>query len=258
MNNSISYEQPLTETIRACLRLEYLFQQIDHQIHDTSLPSTRYTINLINQLLQLADRSDLKIKLSKEIQNCLTSLTSSTQCHEEYVPHQQALHQQLQALLRHLIDVNGKFAQGLRQAELFNLLRLHASNPGGDSNFSIPIYHYWLEQPGALRQTTIRQWLTEFQPIKTAVSLILHCVRNHVEIVEKTAISGFHQEIVHPQGKNLRLLRISLNRNISAYPEMSIGKHFISIRFLIPDIYQKPRQCGQDLPFILKYYYLND
>ena len=33
----ITYEQPLNEIIRVCLRLEQLFQQIDHQSFDLKI-----------------------------------------------------------------------------------------------------------------------------------------------------------------------------------------------------------------------------
>src|SRR5687767_15170938 len=68
MNKMIIYEQPLNEAIRVCLRLEQLFRHIDHHQDDTSEISVRNTIALIINILHLLDRSDLKAKLTKELQ----------------------------------------------------------------------------------------------------------------------------------------------------------------------------------------------
>src|SRR5690348_5840268 len=73
-NNVIIYEQPLNELIRVCLRLEQLFQHIDHLIVDTSPIGTRnLTVTIIN-LLNLLDRPDLKAKLAKELSLHLNQL----------------------------------------------------------------------------------------------------------------------------------------------------------------------------------------
>ena len=66
MSNQLIYDQPFNETIRVCLRLEQLFQSIDHQMNELSIPGTRQLIHLIINLLHLLDRPDLKSKLAKE------------------------------------------------------------------------------------------------------------------------------------------------------------------------------------------------
>ena len=74
MDNEITYEQPLNEVIRVCLRLEQLFQQIDHALDDHSTISTRHLVTLIINALHLLDRPDLKAKLAKELSHHLTNI----------------------------------------------------------------------------------------------------------------------------------------------------------------------------------------
>src|SRR3990167_4743370 len=65
--DKIIYEQPLNEIIRVCLRLELLFQQIDHRLNDISILGTREIVSLVINVLNILDRPDLKAKLAKEL-----------------------------------------------------------------------------------------------------------------------------------------------------------------------------------------------
>jgi cell division protein ZapD len=246
MDSVITYEQPLTEIIRVCLRLEQLFQQIDYQLQDTSLFGTRHMIMLINQLLQLLDRPDLKAKLAKEMSY---HLASPARLHTLELT---TLAQPLEELSRCFIDSSGKIGQHLRDIELFNTLRLHLATPGGGSSFDTPIYHYWLQQPTLFRQMTIQNWMAEFAQVKTAILSILRLVRHNAKIEQKVAIHGFYQELLDPHS-NLRMVGINVLPTIPAYPEMSIGRHFLSVRFFIPNIEKRATQYDENLPFTLAY-----
>lgn len=252
MNDTIIYEQPLNEIIRVCLRMEQLFQQIDHQLHDTSELGTRNVINFIIDLLHLLDRPDLKAKLAKELNHHLTNLQRYGDSPDIDAKKLNKLTEQLDELSKSLIESSGKIGQRLRDIELLNTLRMHLASPGGGCSFDIPIYHFWLQQPAAKRQAVIKDWLTEFNQIRSAVVLVLDLVRKNARVEEKTAVHGFHQELLDPQS-NLRMIRIGISHNIPAYPEISVGRHFLSARFFSPDIEKRPAQYTENLTFWLAY-----
>jgi len=252
MTNSTIYEQPLNEVIRVCLRLEQLFQQIDHQLTDTSILGTRNLVALIINVLHLLDRPDLKAKLAKELSHHLTNLMRFGNMPEIDTKKLNSLTQQIEELSRGLIDNSGKLAHRLRDIELLNMLRLHLASPGGGCSFDIPLFHYWLEQPVERRQAVIKDWLQEFAQIKATVTLILDLVRKNAKAEEKTAVHGFHQELLDPQS-NLRMIRVIIPHHIAAYPEISVGRHFLSVRFYDPDIEHRPVQYTQNLVFQLGY-----
>ena len=247
----IIYEQPLNELVRVCLRLEQLFSQIDHQITDARMPNTRNTVILIINLLQLLDRPDLKAKLAKELshqQGLLTRLKNVSQIDQEKLD---AILTQLDTLTRCFIDSSKKIGHNLREIDLLNNLRLHLASPGGGCSFDIPLYYYWLQQSDTIRHATLLEWLAEFDTIRSASSLILQLIRaGDAKIQQKTAEHGFYQELLDPQ-INLRLIRVGIPSDTPAYPEISIGRHFLSVRFFSPSLQQRSTQYLNHLQFHL-------
>lgn len=252
MNDTIIYEQPLNEIIRACLRLEQVFQHLDHQLNDTSKIGTRHAVSHIINILQLLDRPDLKAKLAKEISHLLANLSRYEDAPSIDSAKLDYLTRELDALSRSLIDSSGKIGHRLRDTELLNILRLQLANPGGACSFDMPLNHYWLEQPTEVRHATLRNWLKEFDQIRKTVRLVLDVVRNHSKIEKKQAVRGFHQELLDPQS-NIRMIRIGITPDIPAYPEISVGRHFLSIRFYSPNIEKRPEQYPENLNFWLAY-----
>ena len=252
MNHTIIYEQPLNEVIRACMRLEFLFKQLDYQLQDFSELGTRHVIETIVHLLQLLDRPDLKSKLSKELVHLHGNLMRFDDMPDIDSDKLRQITEQLKQAAHHLIESNGKIGQRLRDVELLNHLRLQFANPAGGLCFDIPLNHYWLRQPKATREKTIQQWLAEFTEIRKTVDLVLELFRKNAQLVKKDATNGFYQELLDPNA-NLRMIRIGVTEDTAAYPEISIGRHFLSVRFFTPDIEKRPLQFPHDLSFWIAY-----
>jgi cell division protein ZapD len=252
MKNTIIYDQPLNEVIRVCLRLEQLFQQIDHQLFDESTFGSRNLIVYIINVLHILERPDLKAKLAKELAHLQTYLLRFGTAPDADTDKIAKLTEELNKLSRSMIETSGKIGYRLRDIELLNTLRLHLASPGGGCSFDLPLFHCWLQQPAHQRQATIKGWLTEFHEIRAAATLVLELVRNNAKIDEKTAVHGFHQELLDPQS-NLRMIRIGIHHNLPVFPEISIGRHFLSVRIFTLDIDNKPQQYTQNVPFWIAY-----
>ncbi len=252
IDNAIIYEQPLNEIIRVCLRLEQLFLQIDQHSSDHTILGTRSLISIIINVLQLLDRPDLKAKLAKELIQQTHILSRLEHTPEIDSAKLRTLLKQLEELSRSFIDSSGKLAQPLRDVELLNNLRLHLASPGGGCSFDIPVYQYWLHQSADYRDETIHSWLAEFNNIRLATSLLLQLTRESGKTQKKSAAHGFYQELLDPQ-VNLRLIRVAIPHGFEAYPEISIGRHFLSIRFFSPVIHDRPTQYMHNFDFLLSY-----
>jgi len=252
MSEMIIYEQPLNEIIRVCLRLEQLFHEIDHGLNDASELGTRNVISFIINVLHLLDRPDLKAKLAKELNHLHVSYMRYGDAPEIDAQKLSRFMHQLQDLSHSLIDSSGKIGHRLRDVELLNTLRMHLASPGGGCSFDTPLFYYWLQQPIETRLLTINNWLADFAQTRAAVDLLLNLVRNNAKAVQKTAVHGFYQELLDPQS-NLRMIRIEIPKNVPAYPETSVGRHFLSVRFFVPDIQKRPTQYSENLDFQLGY-----
>ncbi len=252
MKEPIIYEQPLNEVIRVCLRLEQLFLQLDYQLSDLSELGTRSLITIIINILQLLDRPDLKAKLAKEISHQLIYLRRYGNSPGIDAQKLSDLTVRLETLASSLIESSGKIGHRLRDIELLNTLRMHLASPGGGCSFDIPMFHYWLKQPVEVRKASIVDWLSDFNEIREGVTLVLDIVRNNGKSLEKNAIHGFYQELLDPQS-NLRMIRISIAADSHAFPETSVGRHFLSVRFFTPNIYQRAEQFTGNLPFLITY-----
>jgi cell division protein ZapD len=251
-DQSIVYEQPLNELVRVCLRLEMLFKQIDHQLIDMTEFGCRLSLTTLMHILQLLDRPDLKAKLTKELQY------QSQQLHylrQFDIVDQDKLEQvinELDKLSSYFIENNRKLGQSLRDIELINALRLHIHNPGGACNFDIPQFHQWLKQDKNIAHQIIMSWLDILSPIRSSVTHILSLIRENSKQQSKSAENGFYQELLDPQS-NLKLVRIILDASVISYPEISLGRHFLSIRFFEPNIETRPIQKSATIHFKLTY-----
>jgi cell division protein ZapD len=255
MRETILYEQPLNEVIRACLRLEQLFAQVDYCIQDQSAWGARQVIYLITNILYLVDRPDLKSKLAKELNQQLSSLARLNNIPEIDTDKLQQLTAQLTAHIQYLIESSGKIGQRLREVELLNTLRLHLANPGGGCSFDVPLYHHWLQQPNTVKHAIMSDWITEFAEIRTAITLLLDLVRRRSHWENKQAVSGFYQELLDPQ-LQLRMICLNMSDQDDAFPEISVGRHFLSVRFYIPTIQRVPAQYTGTVNFSLAYCHL--
>lgn len=251
MNAFIIYEQPLNEIIRVCLRLEHLFQQIDVQKLDDSILGTHRTIALIINILHLLDRPDLKAKLAKELSHHFANLNRYSHLPNLDQQKFSEITSQLDKLSKNLIDSSGKIGHRLRELELLNNLRMHLTNPGGCCSFDIPGYHYWL-QSANWRDEIFNDWLQEFNEIRLATDLVLDLIRKNATKDQKKAIHGFHQELLDPQ-LNLRMIQVHIPKEVPTYPEISIGRHLLTVRFLSPAIEKAPVQFAENIQFDLSY-----
>src|SRR5579871_2674740 len=169
MPETILYEQPLNEVIRASLRLEQAFLQLDYYMQDPSIISTRQTMFLIINILYLVDRPDLKSKLAKELSLQLSSLMKLNNSPDIDLNKLSEITDQLKAHAKDLIDNSRKIGQRLREVELLNTLRLQLAHPGGACSFDMPLYHYWLNRPAEKRRAIITEWVAEFADIRRAI-----------------------------------------------------------------------------------------
>ncbi len=246
----VIYEQPLNEISRTLLKLEYLFQMGEYLMKRTTPWDTHTTLIALCDTLNLLDRPDLRSKLTKEVQrytNTLLKLQLSPSVNQAKLA--PVLHR-LEAVLSRLLSGNGRLAQSLRDDEFLNAIRQHLMSPAGTCSFDIPLYHYWNTLPAAQRNRMIHHWYGELKEMHESVTLLLELIRDSGALQEQTAKNGFFQMTIDPFAP-CQLIRVGLDPHVSLYPEISAGKHRLSVYLFNADFQTRPVQTTEDVGFLL-------
>lgn len=247
---TITFEQPLNEHIRLCLRLEYLFDQIDSHIAIESEWASKMVISAIIDILTVIDRPDLKNKLVQALHQYVAALT-----HLEKSPgvNKQKLHKmltQLNASIDSLHSNRSKIGQELRENDFLLTIQQRIHTPAGACPFSVPTYHLWLKQPPKVRVKTLTKWIEQFDELKTAIDLLLQLSRESSEPHNEIARGGFYQANLDPNTP-YQMIRIELPLGTKYYPEISVGRHRLAIHFFELTSQEKASQTKRDVPFLL-------
>jgi len=247
----IIYEQPLNELVRVSLRLEHIFRQLNSLITQPDSPQiTRLIIRLMTDAINILNRPDYKTKLSKEFERYISVLSK---LHADPNVNQEALDAtltQLKHYKNYLISIQGKIAQNLRTDEFLTGIRQSLSIPGGDSCIDNPSYTHWLNQPIEMHKIQINSWLEKLTETFNAVTLLLDIIRKSSNTNERIAEKGFYHEALDAQSP-CQLIRVALPKDMMLYPEISAGRHRITIRFIVPNITAHPQQTNENVTFAL-------
>ena len=248
VENVIIYEQPLNERMRTFMRLEHLFKQTAYSLRGFSVWDSRACLNGLINMLDILSRGDLKNEILKELERLQSSLAALQQV--QAVDHEQlnSILSQIEHAQRDIHSLKGQFGQDLREHELINNLRQRSTITGGDCNFDLPAYHYWLSQEPDDRIQQLETWFDSLDELQKPIMLTLAILRQSVEPVELTAESGFYQHNLNPDTP-IQILRIILPQDADVFPEISAGKHRFSIRFLIPQGSNRPVQTKETISF---------
>jgi len=249
-HNAITFEQPLNEYIRVCLRLEHLFEQIKHNINDSNAWSCRIALSGMLEALNVIDRPDLKSKFTKALSQHANALAQlETQPNVDSKKLREIL-DELDQLTDSLYKAQDKMGHQLRTNNFLNSIRQHMGNPGGACAFSTPSYHLWLEQPAEVRTRNLKTWYTEFEQLKTTVRLLLQLTRGSTHPQALVAIQGFYQQSLDPK-LGYHLVRVTVPSEKNVYPEISVGKHRLSVRFMELNTDDRPIQTNENIHFDL-------
>jgi len=226
----ITYEQPFNEEIRLCLRLEHLLKTLHNHIHQPSQVDSQTAMTALIKILNVIDRSDLKTKLAKVLKTQLQKIESFSNSPEVDQSRLKILQDKLNQLVDNLHRTPGRIGEKLRHNAFLKQIRMQANNPGGACHFAIPAYSLWLHQPSESRSNDLLKWAAEFSELNTTINTILNLTRETNTAKKVIAPDGTYQQSLDPSTL-CQLVRITLPTNYHAYPEVSLGRHRLVIRF---------------------------
>ncbi len=251
MNNIITYEFPLNERIRVFIRIEQLFLQLNHFLTGENIWDKRAAIDTILDIMMIFSRNDLKSEILKELDRHSTTLSLIASNENVDSSKLNQILAELDQISKKLYSENGKIGISEMASDLFQSIAQRSAIPGGSCSFDIPAFHYWLQQDIQTQYREIDRWTKPFNTIRTAIDLILDFIRNSSASREKTAEAGFYQQSLE-QSQPFQLLRISVDKSIACFAEISGGKHRFSVRFMKPSSdASRPVQTTENIPFQL-------
>ncbi len=250
----IYYEQPLHELVRVSLRLAPLFNRLAFLIEQTDALSHRLAVSSLCDILALLDRPDLKSKWAKEF-NRLTEVFTRLMASPgvDTVALDQCL-TEVRSVADYLQQQTGKLALPLYEHYFVSQLRQYLSLPGGGAGFDFPAFHQWIHQAPADRVADLTQWRVQLSEVEAIVSLHLDLIRGSAVKKQVCAENGFFQLNLDASAP-CHLVSVGVAAS-PLFPEISVGKHRMSIRFLETQAHTRPKQSTVDVNFELRVAYL--
>jgi cell division protein ZapD len=227
----IRYEHPLNERIRTLMRLEDLFARAAYFAGQQAPPEHHAALLSLFEITDVASRADLKTDLLQELERqkqILGAWRSNPQIDQRAL---EQLLADMDSANARLFATAGKVGQHLRENEWLNAIKQRSALPGGVSEFDLPAYHYWLNQPAERRRRDLASWLEPFEPIQAGLTIVLRLLRENARVTRHTAYRGVFQ-LMLTTSKVAQLLRLTLARDLPCVPEISANKYALNIRFI--------------------------
>jgi cell division protein ZapD len=143
----------------------------------------------------------------------------------------------------------GKTGQNIRDNEWLMSIRGRTIIPGGACEFDLPSYYAWQQRTAEQRFNDISNWFAPLVPLFDAVTIVMRLLRESGHAVKINADGGSYQQML--QGKTYQMLRLVLDEELGAIPEISANKYMLWVRFTSQDGDMKPKAFEGEVPFEL-------
>ena len=245
----IVYEYPFNERIRTLLRLEDLYEKFKFFLHKEHALQHHVALSTIFEMLEVAGRADLKSDLLQELERQKQSLLGYKSNPNVEAQALDAVLDELDRASAALSTAQGKTGQNVRENEWLMSIRGRTIIPGGACEFDLPSYHAWQQRSSEARFNDIANWFAPLMPLFDALCLVLRLLRDSGGPVKMIAHAGSYQQML--QGRIYQMLRLTLDENLGAIPEISANKYMLWVRFTSQDGDMKPKPLEDDVGFQL-------
>src|SRR5450830_940199 len=203
----------------------------------------------IFDMLEVAGRADLKSDLLQELERQRQSLLGY-RSNPNVEPHTlDAILSELDSVSGALVSAQGKTGQNIRDNEWLMSIRGRTIIPGGACEFDLPSYYAWQQRTAGQRFNDISNWFAPLVPLFDAVTIVMRLLRESGHAVKINADGGSYQQML--QGKIYQMLRLVLDEELGAIPEISANKYMLWVRFTSQDGDMKPKAFEGEVPFEL-------
>lgn len=245
----VKYEHPLNERYRFFLRLEHLFNLIDHHLGWESPENSHTAVRALLDIISVVSRTDIKTESVKELDRIANRLTALANNPGIELARLDDILVSVKASSTELRNIAGPLDKKLKEEDLLKILLQRNSIPGGMCDFDLPAFRYWLNQPSSRRLDDIRHWMQPFKPLRNAVDIALELVRASTNYEKQVAEDGIYKQSLDPKMPH-QLIVLTLPVLSKFYAEFSGSKHRFTVRFL-DATQQHPKQTTESVEFDL-------
>lgn len=246
-----TYEFPLNERVRTFMRLEHLFARVHRHAEGSDPWDSRAALTGLLEILAILGRGDVRSDLLREMERQGQTLNRLRNRNDIDAARLNTILDSLEKLRGKLDASEAQVGRGLKDNEFLAALRQRIAIPGGTCGFDLPSLQNWLSLSADERRTQLHRWLEELAGLDRSLRLVLMLLRESAAPSQETAASGIFQRSLE-SGSSYQLIRVQVDEGTGVFPEISGGKHRITVRFLEQsDVSQRPKQVTRDVAFQL-------
>jgi cell division protein ZapD len=245
----IVYEYPFNERIRTLLRLEDLYEKFVFFLQQEHPQQHHVALSTIFEMLEVAGRADLKSDLLQELERQKQTLLGFRANPNVEPTRLDEILGEVDRVSTALMASQGRTGQNVRDNEWLMSIRGRTIIPGGACEFDLPSYYAWQHLPAERRYADISAWFMPLLPLFDAISTVLRLLRESGRPSELVATGASYQQML--QGKVYQMLRLSVDLQLGAIPEISANKYMLWVRFTSQGGDMKPKPFEGDVPFEL-------
>ena len=227
MSKEYLYELPLNERLRTFMRVEFISNRLNYFLELDDSWATRSIIHGLIEIYSILSRTDVRREVITDLDRYIYEMRKyqDSPLADEYRARE--FRQDLESLKVTVENSGSDYLKPLRDNEFLNSLLHRQTLPGGKAEFDMPKYKFWLDS--GRTKSDIDQWVGVIKPVCSSIDKLLWMIRESTEAISTVAVGGYYNHQIS-RNHQISLVRIFLNEN-TIYPEVSGGKHLISIRF---------------------------
>lgn len=229
MTDPIIFEFPLTQSYRHFLRLEAAFKHFEHLLTlNHRAANQACLLNIIN-ILEFLSRVEIKSEVIKELEYQTSHYQKLKQNPAVDTAKLDKFLQQLKKLHQWAISYRGRLGDDLREQPLLKNILTKQSIHTGVAACDSPELARFCQLDNAKAQSHLINWYQLFDGLKTSINVILRLTRELSVFQVASAPMGDY--LIEKPNPGNTLLRLQLTANEELFPEVSAGKHRISLHF---------------------------
>jgi len=245
------YELPTSSRIKHFLVFERISQRIA-TLKDQAPPwGLHAAVTALLELERITSKGNLRSELIKELHYQISSLEKLSQSSGVDRELLENIVDQQRRLIGRLETGDKTFEQSLKENELLGQQRRRFGFHANSHDYDSPAYQHMLARSINEQRAILDSWMQAFATLSQAIEVVLGLIRSSASPVSELAYQGYFQTRLDGE-KKCQLLRIGLPESSPYYPDVSLGRSKLSLRFLEPtDQYEHALQIEEDIEFQL-------